>query len=67
VHRILLLSAMFATAVLALACSGGESEPAKKTPEQIAKLEAECIKNAAEVNSAEDLNAIAECMERARQ
>jgi hypothetical protein len=66
VHRILLFSALLAVAVLALACSSGESTPAKKTPEQIAELEAECIKNA-EGSTAEDLAAISECMEKARQ
>ena len=66
-HRMLLFSALLAaTAVMALACSGGESEPSKKTPEQIAELEAKCIENAGG-SSAEDLAAIAECMEKARQ
>lgn len=72
-QRTPLFSALLAAIALALACSGEESAPraqtqtqTQKTPEQIAELEAECIKQS-EVNSAEDLAAVAECLENARK
>lgn len=64
-HRILLLPALLAMAVLALGCSGDESAT-QKTPEQIAELEADCIKNT-EVNDTEDLSKVSECLERVRK
>jgi hypothetical protein len=65
VHRIPLFSTLLAIAVLALGCSGDESM-GQKTPEQIAELEADCIKNTP-VGETEGLEAIAECLKRARE
>jgi hypothetical protein len=64
-QRILLLPALLAIAVLALGCSGGEST-SQKTPEQIAELEADCIQNTP-VGETEGLDAVSECLKRARE
>ena len=64
-HRIWLLPALLAIALLAPGCSGDEST-GQKTPEQIAELEADCIQNPP-VGETEGLDAIAECLKRARE
>jgi hypothetical protein len=65
VSRILLLPVVLAIAVLASGCSGDESAT-QKTPEEIAKLEAECIQNTP-VNEADGLDAVSECLKRIRE
>ncbi len=64
-HRTLLLPALLAIAGLALGCSGDEST-SKKTAEQIADLEADCIMDTP-FDEAEGLTAVSECLERARE